>query len=394
LKIALLTDGITPFVTGGMQRHSANLAKYLTLSGCQVTLVHCLPFGMRLPLDNVVNEAVFGNNSTLKLAKIISLNFPKSGKIPGQYIRNSFRYSEQIFSSIKDELNNFDVVLVKGFCGWKLQQEKQLGLNCPPIAVNFHGYEMYQITPNFRARLAANMLRKVVQPILDKADIVMSYGGKITELIQNKAQVPQNKIIELPGGIDGSWISKENKAVHQPIGCVFVGRYERRKGIEELHSAIANLSTVSAIQFTFIGPIPEEKRLKQENVQYVGEIKDIESLKKLLLQQDVLICPSYSEGMPNVILEAMACGLAIVATDVGAVNTLVAADNGYLLTLPSVQNIQHAINGIVANRDQLAQMKANSGKKIDYFQWEAIGKLTVEKLKLKLNEIRFGKVNG
>ena len=40
MKVALLSDGITPFVIGGMQKHSYNLAKYLTIRGVQVTLFH------------------------------------------------------------------------------------------------------------------------------------------------------------------------------------------------------------------------------------------------------------------------------------------------------------------------------------------------------------------
>jgi glycosyltransferase involved in cell wall biosynthesis len=43
------------------------------------------------------------------------------------------------------------------------------------------------------------------------------------------------------------------------------------------------------------------------------------------------MCPSYSEGMPNVILEAMTRGLAIMATDVGAIRLLVSKNNGILL---------------------------------------------------------------
>ena len=42
MKVLMITDGINPFVIGGMQKHSANLAKHLTLSGCKVTLVHCV----------------------------------------------------------------------------------------------------------------------------------------------------------------------------------------------------------------------------------------------------------------------------------------------------------------------------------------------------------------
>ena len=58
MKILLLTDGITPYAMGGMQKHSANLAKYLTLAGVEVTLVHCVAREKEIPSDDEVNESV------------------------------------------------------------------------------------------------------------------------------------------------------------------------------------------------------------------------------------------------------------------------------------------------------------------------------------------------
>ena len=59
MNILLITDGITPFVTGGMQRHSTNLAKYFTLAGVNITLVHCVGFDQELPSDKMVNQQLF-----------------------------------------------------------------------------------------------------------------------------------------------------------------------------------------------------------------------------------------------------------------------------------------------------------------------------------------------
>ena len=45
MKIALLTDGIPPYIVGGMQQHSYSLAKYLVLNGNEVTLFHFVKKG-------------------------------------------------------------------------------------------------------------------------------------------------------------------------------------------------------------------------------------------------------------------------------------------------------------------------------------------------------------
>ena len=53
------------------------------------------------------------------------------------------------------------------------------------VGVKFHGYEMYQYAPNFKIKLQHLMLRPFVKKINLKADVVFSYGGKITQIIKN-----------------------------------------------------------------------------------------------------------------------------------------------------------------------------------------------------------------
>lgn len=57
MKIAILTDGIYPFVIGGMQKHSYYLARFLVLRGHEITLVHCVAcIGTRIPSADEVLE--------------------------------------------------------------------------------------------------------------------------------------------------------------------------------------------------------------------------------------------------------------------------------------------------------------------------------------------------
>ena len=79
MKIALLTDGIMPYVLGGMQKHSAFLAKYLTLNGCKVSLFHCVNNGCEIPSSKDVNEVLF--NGTNELHKIVKLKSDKDIKL-------------------------------------------------------------------------------------------------------------------------------------------------------------------------------------------------------------------------------------------------------------------------------------------------------------------------
>jgi glycosyltransferase involved in cell wall biosynthesis len=378
LKILLLTDGISPYVMGGMQKHSYNLAKYFAKSGVKVTLVHF----NQSDLD-IEKLAVFTTEEKQNIESI-ALSFPENSPLPGHYIKSSYQYSALIFERLKSRFSQYQFVIAKGFTAWKLLKEKAKGFECPPVGVNLHGYEMYQKQPNFKSKLSAWMLRQTVQPILNKADFVFSYGGRVTDLLLNQARVQPKKILEIPGGIEASWLNQNPIVVHNPRRFVFVGRYERRKGIEELHEAIKQLPKNLDFAFTFIGPIPKEKQVVDKRVQYLGAIRDPEKIKAILQQQDILVCPSHSEGMPNVILEGMASGLAIIATDVGAVKMMVGEGNGTLIELKDLKNAIEYFCKL--NNKSLLVMKENSLKKVKEFFWDKIILKHTEFFNYKFNE--------
>ena len=138
---------------------------------------------------------------------------------------------------------------------------------------------------------------------------------------------------------------------NKTIKFLFLGRYERRKGVEELNIVLKKIVDQNLnIEFHFIGPIPEIKRIKNlsNKVIYHGRIIDIGKIKSIMDNCDILICPSYSEGMPNVILEGMSRGLAVIATDVGANELLVSNENGKLIKFTSRENlIENLHNSII-----------------------------------------------
>jgi len=367
MRIALITDGIFPYVIGGMQKHSFYLAKNLAQNQVYIDLIH---FNNS---DKDISLLELFTDEEKKYIHSIELQFPQLDSFPGHYIRESYRYSEKIFQKIKDRLFEYDFIYTKGFTGWKLIEEKKRGLKVCPIGVNFHGYEMFQKPPSFKSWLEHMILRRPVKKLTTSADVVFSYGGKITPIIESLG-VRKEKIIELPTGIDPIWINKNNNSVHQPIKFVFVGRFERRKGIVELNMALNQLLNIHKFFFTFIGPIPPEKRLRHINTLYLGSINDFEKLKKSLTESDVLVCPSHSEGMPNVIMEAMASGMAIIATDVGAVSVQVDNENGIVISPGDVNLLREAIEKMINMPNELLlSMKKNSVKKVEeHFRWDVI----------------------
>ena len=326
MRIALLTDGIFPYVIGGMQKHSYSLAKYLVKSGVHVDLYHT-NFS-----DKDIEKLELFTEEEKKLIHSIVIPFPELARLPGHYLKSSYLYSQNILEEFKRR-PEVDFVYIKGFSGWKLIEERAKGklkLNSP-VGVNFHGYEMFQLQPGFKSFLqSVFLLRKPLEYNIKNADCVFSYGGKISEIIK-KIGIEKNKIIEIPTGIEPGWMVSEPKAVSGNRKFIFAGRYERRKGIEELTQVIKGMDNSLTFEFDFIGDIPELKKITSPKIKYHGTIRDASEIKKIISSCDVLVCPSYAEGMPNVIMEAMARGLAVIASDVGAVAEMVSGENGILI---------------------------------------------------------------
>ncbi len=377
MRVALITDGITPYVLGGMQRHSYYLVKYLSKNGIYVDLFH---FNQS---DLDIQELDCFNDDEKKYIDSYVLEFPSVLRLPGHYLYESYLYSKSIFELLIPQINTYDFIYTKGFSGWKLLMEKAGGLKCPPVGVNFHGFEMFQNAPDLRSSLQHYMLRPVVRYLTKSADVVFSYGGEITGII-NQIIKNKSKVIEIPAAIDGKYVTEEKHLKNRSVTrFVYVGRYERRKGVEELNGVLKDLLTKCDFQFHFVGPIPEDKKLKNEKIIYHGQITRFSEIQDILKQCDVLVCPSHSEGMPNVILEGMASGLAIIGSKVGAVEQMVNNSNGCLIYPGSRKELKEAmLSLILCSNEEILSMQNNSIRKIKtLFNWERTSLLLLESIK-------------
>ncbi len=377
MKIALITDGIWPYVIGGMQKHSYFLCKYLAKNQVHVLLVHTAA-GIT---EEVKNLSCFTEEEKKYITPVI-VEKPRIKTFPGHYIYQSWLYSKKIYETL-DGFPAVDFIIAKGMTGWYFLHKKKPG--APPVAINIHGYEFMQKKAGFKMQLESLLLRYPLTFVNRRADYVFSYGGKITGYIK-KLGVPAQKIIEIPAAIEQEWMNMNNVEVKAERRFLFIGRYERRKGIEEINAAIAKLAGKYRFSFAFVGPIPEDKRLSLPGLAYHGTIRDREALQAILATSDVLVCPSYSEGMPNVILEGMANGCAVIATDVGAVSLLVNKDTGWLIPAADSNALEEAITGAIHCSDETLIRKKQSAYQwiAGKFLWPDVSQKLIGAIKQKL----------
>ncbi len=371
MKIALLTDGFYPYVIGGMQKHSYFLAKYFARKEIYVDLFFFKSEEGKDPFTE----------SEKKYITLIELEFPKLDNWIGHYVRESFEYSNRIFEKIQPNLNKYNFIYSQGFTGWQLIKKKNNGLNCPPIGVNFHGIESFQVAPNVKTALQHFMLRPFIAYILKNCDYVFSLGGKLTPIQQKITKKP---IIEIPIGIEKHWlVPAENlHNFSSKRQFIFIGRYERRKGIEELNQVLKKIEEDGSFEMHFVGPIPEEKRLKLKHIIYHGKIMDESKMREIVSRCEVLVCPSYSEGMPTVILEAMASGCSIIASDVGAVSEEVSEENGWLILPGNVNSLKSAMMDAISISPEILIAKRKKSIEVikNKFLWERTIETTIREI--------------
>jgi glycosyltransferase involved in cell wall biosynthesis len=139
---------------------------------------------------------------------------------------------------------------------------------------------------------------------------------------------------------------------------VYVGRLVPAKGLRELVEAFTSLQAeVAGCRLALVGDGPMRGELQALiadarlalRITLTGGLPP-QGVADWLGASDVLTLPSWSEGYPNVVVEALACGRPVVATDVGGTREIVREDNGILVPPRDVGALRAALAGALARR--------------------------------------------
>ena len=217
--------------------------------------------------------------------------------------------------------------------------------------------------------LKRSLMGKLFFRWITKVDAVVSVCKQSSQDLLNGG-FPEENIVEIPNGVDiHTFVQRPPRPVGKERTITFVGRLDRYKGVDFLLEAFKRvLSGNRNSRLLIVGTGPDEALLKktavtlnlQEGVHFKGRQEDV---LKVLSDTDIFVLPTLSEGMSNVLLEAMSCGLPVVATSVGGNCDLIRdRQNGILVPPGDVPALSEALMEMLGNR-ALAQRLGDQARK-------------------------------
>jgi len=195
------------------------------------------------------------------------------------------------------------------------------------------------------------------------ADLIISTTDK--EFILAKYRLKEQKIKIIPNFIETDvfkplFVKKDSRRL------IFIGRFIKRKNILALIKAAKDLD----VKLVLIGKGILKKKIEQKikdekirNVKLLGIIPN-DRMPLELNKSQIFVIPSFFEGNPKVLLEAMACGLTVIGTNVKGIKEIIThKENGYLCETNS-ESIQKAIIEVIKNSKLAEKIGKNARKYI------------------------------
>lgn len=152
----------------------------------------------------------------------------------------------------------------------------------------------------------------------------------------------------------------ENKLVR----LLFVGTIGKRKGFFDLVKALENIDR-NKYELHVCGEVVDEesknefekcKKNLARNLVFHGFVSG-EERDCIYQSSDILILPSYGEGLPMVILEAFSAGCAVISTNVGAIPEIVQKENGVIIEPGDITGLSKAIESYIAKPEDLSKVQ-------------------------------------
>jgi len=284
-----------------------------------------------------------------------------------------------VFRNVFDLIRTVDpdVVHVNShlfFCNYQVVKASRL-LRVPCV-VTVHGFMVersfvWDVAQGFYLWTVARSLFKKASAVIcltehDAASVGRIVGG-------------YGKIFMIPNGVDSDFFKPSSK---DPNLITWVGRLVPEKGLVYLLYAMREIVRVHPdVKLVIIGGGPLEARLVKladglglrGNVRFVGSVSRAE-VARFLSMSSIFAFPSLMEGLPLSVLEAMACGVPVVGSDIPGVNSVVKHGyNGLLVPSKDSRLLAKAVLTLL-NDDKLRMVMSMNARRVilDKYSWDKV----------------------
>ncbi|MBI4966367.1 MAG: glycosyltransferase [Desulfomonile tiedjei] len=226
-----------------------------------------------------------------------------------------------------------------------------------PLVVSFRGDDGYLARDRF-------LWRVLTKWVIRKADMVAPVSAELMKIMRDLG-APAEKCHLPLFGVDTDMFHPSTGAVSEPgkLSLIFVGALVPKKGLQILFEAMAH-PALSKVRLTVVGDGYYAQELKticeqmglNERTEWTGLLPPNE-VAQAMRTSHVLCLPSFTEGSPNVVKEAMATALPVVASRVGGIPELVReGETGLLFQPGDVEELRRSLLYFVTNPDMVEKM--------------------------------------
>lgn len=263
-----------------------------------------------------------------------------------------------------------------GWVAWLIHKLRRI-----PYAIYFGGSDIPGANPS-RYKNIYPWITPLLKRIWRGAEFRTVCSSELARLA--KQVDPQTEFLVIPNGVETSRFVPVERPANPQVRLLFIGRLIPRKGFQRVVQALPKVraATPTPFEVHVVGTGAFREQLDElaeslgvsDLIHYVGSVP-YERLSEIYQYADVFVLTSLSEGMPSVILEAMGCGLPIVASDVGGNNEIVAeGKNGYLVKGDDTDTLAARLLALINDIDLRRYMGETSRQMALAYDWENIMK--------------------
>jgi glycosyltransferase involved in cell wall biosynthesis len=210
----------------------------------------------------------------------------------------------------------------------------------------------------------AKAARQLEKEIFLGADAVVVASDAMAASIKERYSIPSEIVSVIPNYVETERFAPLPRPPNKKPRIVFVGRLDKQKNLAAFAQAVSALD----VEVWLIGYGPQREYLEKKTqtvnatFRFLGNVPNIE-LPGLLNSCDLFVLPSLYEGHPKALLEAMACGLAVVGTCVAGTREIIRDGENGLLCDTDAKSIQIAVERLLND----AELRQRLGKSAALF---------------------------